>query len=322
MEIKTSIVDSELPVFAKKAFLSSRSDSYGWISDGKLILPFIIDKRYIFKRLVFTTGIITSDRIDIPETELKIFLDNAVSLIQDQLDVDLIAKAQANAVFETIPDKAIWAPWGTFTKDIQLSDDELMSSIKSKTRNMVRRAMKGNVLIEPASVYELWEVMNETFSRQGQKLIAPSNAYLERLSSNLGEQFLTLKATLDGDIQGVAGIPFDLQSGYYLFGGSIARPYTGALNLLQFEAMKMLRDLGVQNYDFVGARIDPPENSKYYNIQKFKTAFSPELKEGYAFKVVLKPWKYQLMNLSLMGYNLIRGKKYEGDPIDQIRRQK
>ncbi|MGX1928076.1 lipid II:glycine glycyltransferase FemX [Flagellimonas sp. 2504JD4-2] len=320
MEVVDNIDDGQLPVFAKKAFLDCRSDQYGWICDNDFVLPFIVDKRYIFKRLIFTTEVISRGKKTTPQQE-QLFLNNAIDLIKNELQVDMVAKAQSNAVFNSAPDNANSIPWGSYQKDIQLSDEELMLSIKSKTRNMVRRAFKGGVKVEEGDYMELWTLMQHTFKRQGEDFLAPSLDYVKKLKQGLKDKFLILKAVHNGTIQGIVGIPFDDSTAYYLFGGSAARPHAGALNFLQFESMKKLRDMGVSTYDFVGARIDPSPNSKYYNIQKFKTSFNPDLKQGYAFKVIFKPMKYRIMNLGIYLSYLLKRKRYEGDPIDQVQRQ-
>ncbi|MEQ5791016.1 GNAT family N-acetyltransferase [Muricauda sp. NFXS6] len=320
IEILNKFDDTQLPVFAKKAFLESRSERYGWICSKKFTLPFIIDKRYIFSRLIFTTEIVSKDMKPTNQEERE-FLNKTLKLIKRELNVDMVAKAQSNAVFKVVPDGSISVPWGTYTKDIQLSDEELMNSIKSKTRNMVRKAIKGDVKVVEASYEELWRIMKDTFERQGENLLAPSLDYIKNLKTRLKDNLLILKAVQNGKIQGVVGIPYDKDTGYYLFGGSTPKPYTGSLNFLHFEAMRILRDRGVEMYDFVGARINPPENSKYHNIQRFKTSFAPELKQGYAFKVVHRPFKYMLMNYGLRLSYLLKGRRYHGDPIDQILRQ-
>ena len=44
-----------LPIFGTKNFLSTKSKEYGWFKDDNFIMPFYIDRRFIFSKLVFTT---------------------------------------------------------------------------------------------------------------------------------------------------------------------------------------------------------------------------------------------------------------------------
>ena len=320
MEILRSIDSKALPVFAKESFLKSKSNNYGWFKDNNMILPFIVDKKLIFKRLIFTTGIISEQVIK--HEEEKQFLEAVINLCKGELKVDFIAKSQANAIFNVVPVDSISVEWGTYQKPINLSDDELMTSLKSKTRNMVRKAIKDGLIIEEATIDELYISLFETFKRQKEELLAPSKNYLQNLKQNLKDNFLILKCVKNQEIQCVVGIPFDEDIGYYLYGGTAMKPSPGAMNLLQFESMIFLKNKGVKLYDFVGARINVSKESKYYGIQRFKESFNTNLIKGYSFKVILNPLKYKLFNLVASLVYLFKGGQYKGDPIDQILKEK
>lgn len=306
----------ELPVFCQQSFLESRSNNYGWFFEDDKILPFIIDERLIFKRLIFTNCIYSKREYN--QEEEKKFLNNVI-LLAGSLKVDFISKPQANVFFKVLPnDNVIGAEWGSYQKKIDLSEKELLESLPSKTRNMVRRGKREGLIIEKGTVSELHMLLSKTFSRQKQDLLVPKIEYLQKLKKNLGKNFLILKCTNNARIEAIVGVPLDNNVGYYLYGGSISKPSPGAMNLLQFETMLHLRNVNVKIYDFVGARISPSKASKFYRIQKFKESFNPKLEKGFVFKVVFKPVKYKLFNfLAVVAYRLKRG-KYEGDPIDQI----
>ena len=72
-------IDIDLPFFAQKKYLASKSENYGWFVSDDFILPFIIYKKNIFKRLVFSTGVIER-RISSTEKE-KDFLNEIVKYI-------------------------------------------------------------------------------------------------------------------------------------------------------------------------------------------------------------------------------------------------
>ena len=82
--------------------------------------------------------------------------------------------------------------------------------------------------------------------------------------------------------------------------------------------MRQLRDRGVSVYDFVGARLDVDEGSKYEGIQRFKSRFGAELHEGKAFRVVFSRFKFFLFQFMLKTYFYLRGLSYI-DPIDLLR---
>jgi len=116
-------------------------------------------------------------------------------------------------------------------------------------------------------------------------------------------------AEYQGIIQGSAIIPFSSYSAYYLYGGSIENPLTGAMNLLQWEAIRKFKELGVKRYDFVGVRISPEKRSKQEGLMKFKERFGGQLYKGYMWKHGLHPMKYAAYSLAV---RVLRG----GDIVD------
>ena len=91
-----------------------------------------------------------------------------------------------------------------------------------------------------------------------------------------------------------------------------------AMNLLHWSAMKLMKERGVKYYDFVGARINPDEGSKYEGIQRFKSRFGGELKKGYLWKMPLNKFKYKLFCWLVAAK---QGRNYCGDVIDQERKR-
>ena len=76
--IKKDIKYDNLPIFATEKYLKSKSNKYGWFLTDDFILPFTIDKKLIFKRLIFTTETIYLNK-NLTEIEEKEFLNNVVS---------------------------------------------------------------------------------------------------------------------------------------------------------------------------------------------------------------------------------------------------
>ena len=111
----------------------------------------------------------------------------------------------------------------------------------------------------------------------------------------LGENVKIIIARHDGALQGCAVIPFSDYSAYYVYGGSVSRPVTGALNLLHWEAIKLFRGLGVKRYDFVGVRINPEKGTKQDGLMMFKERFGGGLMQGYL-------WKYPFHRFLYLAY--------------------
>ena len=113
----------KLPIFGTRAFLELNSEHFGWFVDAHFILPFYIDRRYIFSKLVFTTSAITLSGGD-----EKAFL-NAVTQKAKELKVDLISQPLASTVFESVPDESIYIEWGSYIVDLQQSEEEILKNI-------------------------------------------------------------------------------------------------------------------------------------------------------------------------------------------------
>lgn len=305
-----------LPLLSSVPYLSAKSERYGWFLSEKFILAFFIDKRLIFKRMVFTDNIILRVENTTVEDQRQ-FLNEMVEYCKKEKICDFISKAQANVLFSTFPDKSISAPWGTYEIDLNRSDEDLFASFDSKLRNKIRKAIKEGVTVHMDSDVELvYEIIKNTLMRQ-KSIHYPPLIYLAQLQTGLKDHVLFVTVQKDNEVQGAAVVLYDGNRGYVMYAGSIPKPATGSLNLMHYEIMKILRDQGGTVYDFVGARINVKEGSKYAAIQKFKESFSPFLREGYAFRVVINPFKYALFTLMSQLYFKLKGIKYK-DPIDQL----
>lgn len=311
-------IDFTRHVFASEGYLAAQSGNYGWLVSERFALPFYVDKLLIFRRLIFTTAPVCKDGTQAEPVALQTFLDAAVEAVECSRLCDFISKPQSNAVFEAAPRRAVHCPWGTYETYIAKSDDALLKAFHSKHRNVINKAIRDGVTVEAMSDLRIvQECIQHTLQRQ--KLpYYPSLAFIQDLCRRLPGQVLTLGAFYKGQLQGVALVPFDVERGYYLYGGSIEAPFGGSLNLLQYEVMRQLRDRGVTAYDFVGARLDVEEGSKYEGIQRFKSRFGAELRKGLAFRVVFSPIKYTMFTLMVKVYFGLKGLSYV-DPIETLK---
>ncbi len=312
-------IDGEVPVLASAAYLRCKSLNYGWIVTDQFVLPFFIDKKLIFKRLIFTTEPIA--RQAGPSNGYETIWPDVVHELRTVGIADFIFKAQSNVLFSSFPEGSVSAPWGTYEVDLQKSDDQLLGSFHGKHRNVIRKAIRDGVVVTECSDPQVvYENIKQTLQRQ--KVPAyPSYDYVIGLRQNLSNRSLMMVARYEGALQGCALIVYDQQRAYYMYGGSAAKPYAGSINYLQYEAMKLLRDRGVKIYDLVGARINVEPGSKYEGIQTFKERFGATLRQGFAFRYSLNPIKYWLFNIAVKVFLRFKGLKYV-DPIDQIRTSK
>ena len=135
-----------------------------------------------------------------------------------------------------------------------------------------------------------------------------------RLVEDLGEVLVpVLVAEHEGTLQSAAIIPFSQHSAYHMHGGSIAKPMTGASNLLQWEAMRTFADLGC-----TPLRFRRPRGSRARlqgrGIVRFKERFGGTFHTGWMWKVPLSCSRFAL-------YQLAAWMRNGGDVVDQERRR-
>lgn len=295
-----------LPIFATEEFLKTKSDNYGWFISEYSILPFYIDKRAIFSKLVFTCEV-----IDVEEGSEKRFLEDVLAKSKE-LGVDLIAQPLASVLFKYVPKNTKYIDWGSYVVDLTISEDDVLKNMHSKHRNVIKKAMKDGVVIEETKSTEIiFNNLKETMNRQNRSY--PLLQELDGLKP-FSKFYIAKK---DGVVQGCAVLPFNKYGAYYLYGGSVVRPYTGSLNYMHYFAMLELKKIGVKKYDFMGARPNVEKGSKLEGIQRFKSRFGGELKQGYLWKYELKPIKVEFINFIQKIRFKLKSKEYLGDAIEQ-----
>ncbi|GHT69689.1 hypothetical protein FACS1894110_19650 [Spirochaetia bacterium] len=302
-----------LPAIALPQYLTALNavSDYGYFVSERYVLPFIIRKRLIFQWIEFITGVLNCKNTE----DERVFLNEMVKVIKSN-HVDFLT-CRNTPLFMAYPLGALYCKFGTYRIDLEKPEQELFANLHSKHRNVIRKAEKDGInisnSIENFSV--CISLIQETFRRQGK--IYPSVDYFERLKA-LGENVEFWLAADNGEVQGSAVFLWSKgHSCYYMHGGSSNHPHTGAMNYLQWQAILSMKKRGVHYFDFVGARIDPPKDSKLEGIQRFKERFGSTLEEGYLFKYVINKFKYNLyINLLSLMY-VIKGEQYKGDIIDQ-----
>jgi len=280
--------DSNLPIFAKEEFLKAVGDDYGWLGgideSGTVccILPYTVIRKAGVRMVRFRTDVLPcSTGFDVREE--KYFLNNVVQYFR-KVRADVIIPASNNAIFRTYPDAAVAAPYGTYFVSLQKSENDLWAAVSSSHRRHVRSAEKEGVRVRnaPECMAEAHAIIRDTFARSSLPFMSLDE--FARLTYALKESGHLLVAELDGKIQSCAFIPFSGYAAYYMYGGSSRDAARGAMHLLHWEAIRTYRSMGVNRYDFYGARINPEPDSKAAGLAAFKERFGAELNQGYLWK--------------------------------------
>jgi|SaaInl8_200m_RNA_FD_contig_121_75080_length_9522_multi_5_in_0_out_0_2 hypothetical protein len=302
-----------LPIVATKEFLSSKSNDFGWFISDNFILPYIIEKKFIFKRLIFSYSVIKRNTLAISQKE---FLNGVVELSKT-LNIDFIYQPYAFAIFDEIPDNCIYAPFGTYQIDLIKTEDDLFKNLHSKHRNVVRKAQKNELTVFHGIKHknECYNLIKDTLQRQQQPFMSIED--INNMYAYLGDNISFYIIKNKDKVEGSAIIISNKHEAYYLLAGSDSKTSAGAMNLLIWQIMLDMKNNGVKSFDFVGARINPQAGSKFEGIQRFKSRFGTTLKEGYLWKIPIKPFKYKLFKFITWLYYKLKNKSYSGDIIDQ-----
>jgi hypothetical protein len=307
---------SGLPIFASESFLKAVGDEYGWLGgtddSGKLrcILPYTVIRKAIFRMVRFQVETIPLGE-ELGVQEEKAFLNSAIEYFRS-IGADIIIPATTNTIFRTYPDGADAAPYGSYVIDLCQPENILWRNVGKITRQNIGTAQRNGVSIRSGigELAEAYKLIVDTFKRS--KLPFMSYEAFKRYVLGLGENGKLLIADYQNVAHSCTVYAFSNYCAYAVYGGNIAEVHQGAMKLVQWEAIRMFQKLGVQRFDFVGARINPEKGSKQEAINSFKQRFGAKHIQGYM-------WKYPLRPVGSLAYSLAVRFFREGDIVDNER---
>ena len=305
---------SGLSIYASEQFLRTVGDEYGWLGGiddtGKLrcVLPYTIVRKAMLRMVRFRIETLPLEGCLSVEEE-KSFLTSVVDYFRSA-GADMIIPASTNTIFRAYPDGAVAAPYGSYVIDLRKDEEPLFNQMSATHRKRTRQATRNGVRIKSGleQIDRAYDIIKTTLKRSSMGFI--DHGAFRRLIHGLGENVKLLIAEHEGIAKACTLFPFSTYCAYSLYGGSIAEDVPGAVHLLNWEAIRLFRNLGVERLDFVGVRRNPEPGSKQEGIMTFKRRFGGELKEGYIWKYPLHMLKYRIYALSAA---VLRG----GDIVDQ-----
>ncbi|MEO0250367.1 MAG: peptidoglycan bridge formation glycyltransferase FemA/FemB family protein [candidate division WOR-3 bacterium] len=306
----------DLSIFASEPFLQAVGDEYGWIggvdNSGQLrcILPYTIIRKGPIRMARFRVETVPLDGAFEVEEE-RAFLNSTVRFLRSA-GADMIIPGTTNSIFRTYPEGAIAVPYGTYIIDLAQPEEAIWGGLSASHRRKIRLAAKEGVEIRDGIEHleTAYRLVRDTFRRSAIPFMGLDS--FRRMMAALGDNVRIMLAEHRGAAQACVVIPFRRHSAYYVYGGSIPKPVTGATNLLHWEAIRHFHRLGVRRYDFVGVRINPPKGSKQEGLSMFKERFGGQLVQGYMWKYPIRRLKYRFYSV---GVRLFRG----GDIVDAER---
>jgi hypothetical protein len=287
---------SGLPIYASEAFLKSVGREFGWLggldSEGQLhcILPYTVIRKPGFRMIRFRTETVPMAG-ELDSVDEKAFLKSVIEYFRSH-GADMIIPSGNTALFKSYPDGAVAAPYGTFIKDLNQSEDALLGEMRRTLRHSIRKATNAGVQIKCGLQYldTSYHLIEKTLKRSG-STFRTYGEFKSRVLS-LGDYVKIFVAEHEGAIQGCMVSPFSEHTAYNCYAGSKSEPVTGAMQLLHWEAIRQFRAMGVKRFDFQGVRISPEKGSKQEGIMSYKQGFGGQLIQGYIWKYSFSPLKW------------------------------
>lgn len=200
--------------------------------------------------------------------------------------------------------------YGTNIVDLKLNEDDLFMGIHSKHRNVIRRASRSGVVVKEYAltdynVLKYYKLSEITYLRSKGRNISCYD--LTRSCDVLGSNgnLRLFVAEYDGEWQAASLMLITHTMAIYWHGASIDKPMIGAANLLHWYTMKILKNEGVDKYDFGGIALNCEVGSKQEGITRFKTRFGGKIKHFFGgIKIYNYPINkgYEFYKKYLKGY--------------------
>lgn len=231
-----------------------------------------------------------SDLVAYAKSRKAIFLKIDPDIIQDEGDLHSSAVSPLNCGKQTVK-KLSAAGWqfsheqiqfkNTVWIDLKPDEDDLLSGMKQKTRYNIRLSQKKGVEIRQAEIKDLavmYDLYVQTALRDG-FIIRPEKYYL-----SLWERFIKKNRALGllalVNKKPVAGLILFMLAGkaWYFYGMSSDSHREKMPNyLLQWEAIRTVKQMGCTTYDLWGAPNVLDETDPMWGVVRFKLGFGGKL---------------------------------------------
>lgn len=223
-----------------------------------------------------------------------------------KLEPEIIESDDAHQVLASaglIRTKAIQPNSSTVVVDLEPDLDDILMSFNQKGRNALRRAERDGVTTQPVEVTEqnmrkMFDLLSETAAGRFASSLRSYEYYrqfwLSFAKTGHGSLFF---AEYQGRLVAAAYCMYLGDKSLYKDGASLRDKVTyGASHLLQWEAMRWMKERGVTSYDLCGA----PHSSAvhdttnhFYGIGKFKTQFNKHITDYVGcYDLVVSPKAY------------------------------
>jgi len=274
----------EHPIFFSGDYLGSLESPYGWIGgyeDGTLryLLPFTTHTKLCHRSILFHYGTLALDPSAPPAGEQE-FLDRLIPFLRSA-GIDTVVRSPLVGFFARYPEGAAHAPYGNYALDLSQPEEAIWAGMSRNHRRQIRRLQEDGYTVERGMQHldTACDFVRATMERSG--AAAPDKRLLRTMVENLADYAEIFTSFHDGRPVGSIVTLFSRYAAFCIHAGG------DHAHLLDFEAIRYFRSIGVRRYDFCGAHLNAPPGSKFDGIRQFKRGFGTTEETGWI-------WKYSL----------------------------
>lgn len=182
--------------------------------------------------------------------------------------------------------------------DLTKSEEDLVSEMNKKTRNLLRKAQKSGLKVEISNSFESLNIFTKIYLETMDKNDATSHYFLDKpffkkTRELLGNNLRIIKILKDEEVISCALFMNYGKYLHYHFAGSKKEFLNLAPNnLLIFEAIKLGKELGCEILHLGGGRNSSPDEPLF----KFKSGFSRDSCKFYMGKIIHDKETYEKLS--------------------------
>lgn len=256
----------------------------------KIFLPFVLSNSKFLKTLTILHPPLAFSQ-KITKDEEKTFLEDFIKYATEKKIADRIKFPMHFGKYNSSPVNAKFIKFGMLQINLNQEIDKIFNDFRKNYRYEIKRCQREGVRVtfghEQFDVfYNLYE---KTMIRN--QLHLESKLALKQLIKS-SDNFICAVSYFKNEVAGVALVPYSKHSGFYFLGGSAEKQkISGALKIMHWEIIKLLKKKGVDKYIMGGIRMEEIENKKIKGINNFKLGFGCFVDEGFLWRKDLKKFK-------------------------------
>lgn len=162
--------------------------------------------------------------------------------------------------------------FGTYIQRLDVGLGHIRAQLHPEHRRLMTRGQQAGIrVVDGVEASEFQALLDKAYAKT-QRRAPYQGRYIYNLVSRPRVPAIVVRAVSTRGTEAVGLCVYGTHRGYYLHGGSLAKPMSGATVLLQLGIMERLIDRGVSYYDFGGARVDTTDE-RLHGIERFKRRF-------------------------------------------------